>query len=285
MRKLIHLSDLHFGRIHTPTLEPLIDAVRAAEPDLVCISGDLTQRALTVEFEEARDFLARLPHPQIIVPGNHDVPMHNLFDRFVKPLNKYKVYIDENPDPIYHDEEMVVVGINTARSLTIKDGRVSEDQIFRVEQKLRRLHRSGLTKVVVSHHPFDLPTRFRDEDLVGRARRAMVRLAGTGVDLFLSGHFHIRHIGETAVRYNIAGHSAVFVQAGTATSTRKRGEVNSWNLIEVESHAISIQPHDWEGDHFRSCAPQRFRCTDAGWVRASDPGRLSDVGEQESILP
>jgi 3',5'-cyclic AMP phosphodiesterase CpdA len=271
MRTLVHISDLHFGRIHAPTLEPLAEAIRDAGPDVVCVSGDLTQRARTAEFLEAREFLDRLPRPQVVVPGNHDVPLHNLYARFLEPLAKYRMIVGPETDPYYEDEEVAVAGVNTARSLTIKDGRVNAGQVVRIEERLRNAHRPGLTKIVVSHHPFDLPEHFRDEDLVGRARQAMVKLASTGVDLFLSGHFHIRHTGETAVRYNIAGHSAVFVQAGTATSTRGRGEVNSWNLIHIDRHQeMTIEPHEWDPvrGQFERCAPHRFVNGDAGWTRA-----------------
>ena len=85
MRTLVHLSDLHFGRVDEALLEPLIESVRAAKPDVVVVSGDLTQRARTGQFRDAAAFLARLPSPQIVVPGNHDVPLHNMLARFPDP--------------------------------------------------------------------------------------------------------------------------------------------------------------------------------------------------------
>src|SRR5712691_1839723 len=120
MRTLVHLSDLHFGRVDEQLISPLISAVTEINPDLVAVSGDLTQRARSAQFEQARAFLDSLPQPQIVVPGNHDVPLHNVFIRFLWPLHKYKRYITDDLQPVYVDDEMVVVGVNTARSFVFK---------------------------------------------------------------------------------------------------------------------------------------------------------------------
>src|SRR5213593_2266921 len=129
MRTLVHLSDLHFGRVDEQIIEPLISAVTQINPDLVAVSGDLTQRARSQQFREARAFLDALPQPQIVVPGNHDVPLHNVFSRFLQPLAKYRRYISEDLQPFFQDEEIAVLGVNTARSLTLKGGRINEEQV------------------------------------------------------------------------------------------------------------------------------------------------------------
>src|SRR5690349_5428709 len=103
MRTLIHLSDLHFGRVDDTLIAPLIEQVHSLRPDVVVVSGDLTQRARGREFGAARRFLDSLPKPQIIVPGNHDVPLYNVFDRFARPLKKYRRYIGEDLEPAYLD--------------------------------------------------------------------------------------------------------------------------------------------------------------------------------------
>src|SRR5436190_11433609 len=113
MRTLVHLSDLHFGRANPALLAPLARCVAQSKPDLVVVSGDLTQRARAREFREARRFLDTLPSPQLVVPGNHDVPLYNIFQRFFEPLDKYRRIITDNLEPMHLDAEMVVVGINT----------------------------------------------------------------------------------------------------------------------------------------------------------------------------
>src|ERR1700724_3824289 len=106
MRSLVHLSDLHFGRVDATVVGPLIEAVNRLKPDLIAVSGDLTQRARSGQFRAARTFLDSLPQPQIVVPGNHDVPMHNVFARFMQPLNKYRRFITADLRPSYADEEI-----------------------------------------------------------------------------------------------------------------------------------------------------------------------------------
>src|SRR6185436_6729252 len=187
MRTVIHLSDLHFGRVDERLLEPLIKTIVEIKPDLIAVSGDLTQRARAHQFLEARAFLDALPEPQIVVPGNHDIPLHNIFARFLSPLDKYRRYITDDLQPSYADEEMVVVGVSTARSLTIKGGRINHEQIARVRDRLCS-YQDEMVKVLVTHHPFDLPEGYSDRDLVGRAQMAMAGLAECGADLFLAGH-------------------------------------------------------------------------------------------------
>ncbi len=265
MRTLAHLSDLHFGRLNRGILEPLRSALAEIAPDIVIVSGDLTQRARAEEFEQARDFLATLPGPQIIVPGNHDVPLHNLYARFQAPLREYRRYITADLEPFYGDDEVVVLGINTARSLIWKNGRINIRQIARIEERFCEV--SGRVKILVTHHPFDLPEDYRARDLVGRAPQAMARMARCNIDLLLAGHFHISHSGRTAVRYPIPGHSAVFVQAGTI-STRGRGEANSFNKIEIEKNRISVErySHAAHERRFHALTRESFECTSSGWT-------------------
>jgi 3',5'-cyclic AMP phosphodiesterase CpdA len=270
MRTLLHLSDLHFGRVDPATLDPLAAAAKASHPDLVIVSGDLTQRARRAEFGAARDFLARLPKPQIVVPGNHDVPLYNVLFRFLRPLEGYRRYITDDLEPYYQDEEIAVIGINTARSLTFKGGRINERQVTRVRDRLCALAERTI-RVIVTHHPFDLPEGRMDADLVGRARMAMETFVECGADVILSGHLHVFHTAHTAIRYKLPGRSALLVQAGTATSTRERGEPNSFNVLSIEREQISVERRVWRrGDGaFLPAAVEVFQRTKEGWERAS----------------
>src|SRR5919112_3894904 len=112
MRRIVHLSDLHFGRVNPALIDPLTKLIHELQPHLVAVSGDLTQRARSYQFQQARAFLDTLPKPQIVVPGNHDIPLHNVFARFLEPLTKYKRYITEDLQPAYANEEVVVIGVN-----------------------------------------------------------------------------------------------------------------------------------------------------------------------------
>ena len=262
------MSDLHFGRTIPTVVKALIVFVNEIKPDLVAVSGDLTQRARSWQFQEARAFLNALSKPQIVVPGNHDVPLYNVYSRFLRPMDKYRRYITDDLNPFYVDEEMAVVGVNTARSLTFKGGRINELQVAMVREKICDLS-DETVKVVVSHHPFDVPESRHENELVGRAHMAMETLARCGADLFLAGHLHVSHTGHTSERYNIEGHSALVVQAGTATSTRSRGEVNSFNVIRLQHPEIIVERIGWHPETavFRLASTEQFRHSPDGWVR------------------
>lgn len=266
MRTIAHLSDIHFGRVDPALLEPLARTVNDLAPDIVAVSGDLTQRARSSQFLEARAFLDRLPVPQIVVPGNHDVPLYNVYRRFVEPLDKYRRFITDDLQPFFADDEIAVAGINTARSLTFKGGRINERQVKWVTEKFCRLDPT-VTKVVVTHHPFDLPLHLHHSDIVGRAAMAMKGLAECGADLFLAGHMHVTHTGHTAARYKIPGHSAIVLQAGTAASTRGRGESNSFNLVRIDGERMTIETFTWQPETggYASGNPEEFYREGAQW--------------------
>lgn len=245
MRTLVHLSDLHFGKVDDALLAPLRELIERVAPDVVVVSGDLTQRAKSEEFEAARAYLDTLPGPQIIVPGNHDISLYNVFRRFVQPLKRYKRYISEDLEPSFVDDEIAVIGVNTARSLTFKDGRVNKEQIEQIRSQLTALG-EHVVRIVVTHHPFDLPKTEDDDDLVDRAPLAMRAFADCGVDILLSGHMHASHAANTSERYQISDYAALVIQAGTATSTRGRGEVNCFNVVRVDNLRVEVDRYGWD---------------------------------------
>ena len=244
MRTMLHLSDLHFGRTDPALFEPLLAAAHASRPDCVVVSGDLTQRARAAEFRQARAFLDCLPTPQIVVPGNHDVPFYRLWERWFDPLGKYRRYINPEVETAFVDSEIAVVGVNTARALTFKGGRINEVQIESLQRRIAALP-SEVTKIVVTHHPFDTPNSSERGNLVGRAPQAMAAFARCGVDLLLAGHLHASQAGNTSGRHDLPGYAALAVQAGTATSTRGRGETNSFNVLHIEPGTVAVERHRW----------------------------------------
>ncbi len=262
MRRIAHLSDLHFGRTDPVVLPALAATMRAIKPDVVVVSGDVTQRARTREFAAARDYLESLALPRIVVPGNHDVPLYNVFMRAFQPLTRYRAYFGNDPAPFFADDEMAIVGINTARGMTFKDGRVNRDQAIHTCQRLQSLPKA-ITRVVVTHHPFEAS----DGDRVGRAAMAMTLFADCRIDLVLSGHLHATGTAFSAARYRLEGYSALLVQAGTATSIRRRGEPNSFNLIRIDGVTIAVERWMWDPvrQNFAVASVDRFRKTAGQW--------------------
>ena len=266
MAIITHLSDIHFGRVDSRVVEPLVQAIEAVAPTLVAVSGDLTQRARRSQFRAARHFLDKLRFPVLVVPGNHDVPLFNLAARFIDPYGGYRRHIQKNLEPVYENDELIAVGLNSSRAFPFHGGgRLNERQVVRAAARLKSAPH-GAIKIVVTHHPFDLPDTHGDEHLIGRSDMAMRHLADAGADVFLAGHLHVSHVGHAATRYQIAGHSALVVQAGTI-STRGRGELNTINVLRLTRKQIEIERYTWDesGHVFKSSWIRMFHRTPEGW--------------------
>jgi 3',5'-cyclic AMP phosphodiesterase CpdA len=271
MKTIAHLSDLHFGTEVPAVTEALVADVQSRRPSLTVISGDLTQRARTRQFMAARDYLARLPQPQLIVPGNHDVPLFDVFRRFLFPLKRYCRFVSRDLDPTFVDDEMIVIGLNTARSFTWKNGRISVEQIEALDD---RLATGGLrVKVVVTHHPFIPPPGEDGIDLVGRAARAIKVLDASNVDVLLAGHLHQGYAGDIRTHYPAARRAMIAIQAGTAISHRMRhGEANAYNFITLERTKITVEVRAWNGSGFAMLHHSIYDRADDGWhARAAEP--------------
>jgi 3',5'-cyclic AMP phosphodiesterase CpdA len=269
----MHMSDLHFGRADPEIVSAVQNSARQLAPHLIAISGDLTQRAREREFAQARVFLHSLATPKIVVPGNHDVPLYNIVARFLAPLERYKRIVSRQTESSFVDEEMVVIGVNTARSLVFKGGRINREQVKRVAEMFGGAS-SQQVRILVTHHPLDLPHRGDSSHLVGRAAMAIASLRECAPDVLLAGHLHEPGIGTTAEHYDLGGHSAVVVQAGTATSTRVRGFPNSFNLIQVDRSDIAVERFEWSTSArvFSRSSTCRFTRRMAAWARVDAVG-------------
>ena len=274
MPRIIHLSDLHFGA-HDPKLVEAIEARCDEEkPDLVVISGDFTQRARTDQFKEACRFLTRLKdagHDVLGVPGNHDVPLYDVLRRFLSPLTRYKRFIDDTLCPYYELDGVAVLGINTARSLTFKDGRISHEQMDFIRSTFDRA-RADL-RILVTHHPlFALPVGDTGErgKAIGRQELALDAITDAGVDILLAGHNH-RASTHSAKDLATRAGPALVIQAGTATSTRLRDEEQSFNRIDLKGDRVTLTVQGWGGQGFVSGDEQTYAREGDHWRLAKHP--------------
>lgn len=269
MKIVAHISDLHFGRIDPAVVEGLHAALRACRPDLVVVSGDLTQRARTRQFLAARDFLDRLALPYLVVPGNHDIPAYDLLARFTRPLGRYRRYIVDQLYPIHCDDEIAAFGLNTARPLVAHwnwaHGSLSHGQLARAGVVLGSLP-AGLFKIVVTHHPFLPPPDAPRTRLVGRAGRALEVFKQHGVDLLLAGHLHRSYSGDVASHHAMIEHSILVIQAATATSTRLRNEPNAFNLLTIDGGRLGLTVWGWTGTAFAPGASETFVKSAGRWM-------------------
>jgi 3',5'-cyclic AMP phosphodiesterase CpdA len=271
MARIAHLSDIHFGANDPVIVSGVEIWLKEQQPDLVIISGDFTQRATVDQFREASLFLGRLRavgYALLVVPGNHDVPLYDFVRRFTAPLGRYKRYIDDDLCPWFENDEVAVLGINTARSLTIKDGRINHDQIAMLQDRFSAVA-PAKTRILVTHHPlFAMPIGEGGElsEAVGRHRDAVKAVAGAGVHIALAGHFH-RTYAQAALKMVESAGSVLVMQAGTATSTRLRNnELQSFNWIHAHRNdEVELQVIAWDGKTFRRGSHERFTREGSEW--------------------
>ncbi|PWC32456.1 metallophosphoesterase [Azospirillum sp. TSO35-2] len=274
MKRLAHISDLHFGRIDQRVVDGLLADLTAQSPDMIVISGDLVQRAKPRHFEEARAFLDRLPFPYMVVPGNHDIPVYNVFRRFTNPFGHYRRYISSDFSPLHVDDELAVLGINTARPVIMdfSEGRMNHRQIERVREVFCDMP-DTVFKVLFTHHPFLPPPDLPRTRLVGRHKLVLPALEHCGVDLLLAGHLHKAYSGDIMSFHTQVARSILVAQASTATSTRLRNEANAYNLITVDQPQVTFEVRSWEGAFFTGGLVSTYRKHGQRWaLQAQDTG-------------
>lgn len=232
MSVVLHISDTHFGTEQAEVVTALIKLARECTPDLLVLSGDVTQRARLRQFEAARDFLDAMSVPDMLVlPGNHDIPLFNLAARVFSPYGNYRRVFGENLEPEFESPDLLVLGVNTTRPQRHTVGAVSAAQIERVKSRLLEAGPSQL-RIVVLHQPV---RAIRDSDIKNLLRgyeQAVTVWAAAGADVILGGHVHLPHVRLMGEVFPELPRPLYSVLAGTAVSRRVRGEVpNSVNLL------------------------------------------------------
>jgi 3',5'-cyclic AMP phosphodiesterase CpdA len=252
---LLQLSDSHFGTEQAPVVQALMVLVQQQRPDLMVLSGDITQRATRRQFAAARAFSDQLGAPLLAIPGNHDIALLNLGQRLFHPYARYREAFGSVLEPTHDSRDMLVQCVNTTRWYRHKGGTVSPAQIERVASRLRAAQ-PGQLRVVVVHHPIAVLRATEQHNLVRGHAQAQQSWSAAGCDLVLGGHIHLPYVMA------LAGLARPMwaVQAGTCTSSRVRaGATNSVNVLR------------WGGDTAPGCcvieqwdytaATQAFACT------------------------
>ncbi|MCH9646926.1 MAG: metallophosphoesterase [Deltaproteobacteria bacterium] len=247
-KHFLHISDVHFGPPHRPEVaEGVLRLVDERKPDVVVLSGDLTQRAKPDQFRQARRFVDRISAPTIVVPGNHDVPLYRVWERFLAPFGAYRKYFADELEPILELEDLVMVGVNTAHGLTLKDGKITLPRLQEISRYFRQVPEETY-KVIVAHHQLIPPPSFGTQRVLHRAHEAVEVFSDSGVDLVLSGHMHQTYIGSSEEFYPRGMRGVRIVHSGTTTSNRGRGverKKNTCNWISVDEGSLFIAHLLW----------------------------------------
>jgi 3',5'-cyclic AMP phosphodiesterase CpdA len=284
MARIAHLSDIHFGA-HDPKIVSATQAwLEERRPELVIISGDFTQRAKPEQFRQASAYINRLRAAGLrvlAIPGNHDIPLYDVVRRFAAPLQRYKRFISNDLCPWFENDEVAILGINTARSLTIKDGRINHDQMHMMQDRFAKVA-PNKTRILVTHHPlFAMPIGKGGElsEAVGRHDNAVVAVRDAGIHIALAGHFH-RTYAEAADKMVENAGGSLIIQAGTATSTRLRNaEPQSFNWLHVRHNdEIELQVVVWNGTGFSRASQVEYRHDGRIW-------RVRDMVDGAAVRP
>jgi 3',5'-cyclic AMP phosphodiesterase CpdA len=227
MSVLLQISDLHFGTEQPPVMAALEALARQQRPDLVVLSGDITQRARTAQFQAARAFVDRMGTPVLAIPGNHDIPLFNLWARLHHPYAQHAATFGAELEPVHATRDLLVVCVNTTRAHRHKHGEVSGRQIERVARRLENAETAQL-RIVVVHQPVAVTRADDVNNLLRGHEAALQRWSAAGADIVMGGHIHLPYVKPL---HDLA-RPMWAVQAGTAVSSRVRnGLPNSVNLL------------------------------------------------------
>ena len=273
MSALVQISDPHFGAERPAVVDALVRLVAEQAPELVVMSGDITQRATPRQFAAARAFVDRLAAPVLAIPGNHDIPLFALGTRLFAPYRRYRAVFGRDLEPVHRSADWCVVGVRTTRRWRHSNGQVSAAQVDAVTAHLEAAD-PGQLRVVVVHQPIAVRDDADDDDastlLRGHAG-AVERWAAAGADLVVGGHIHVPYVVALHARRPGLERRLWCVQAGTAVSTRVRHDVpNSVNVIRRDAGdggARRARVEQWDYD-----VPQRRFALARTW-----PLALGDV--------
>lgn len=249
MGLILQFSDVHFGCEHKRACEAALDYAHQTQPDLVLITGDITQQGFPDEFAAAGEWIRRMPEPTFVIVGNHDVPYWSLTARVFHP---WKAFEKATGHPA-HDHQflspsVMVRGVVTARGWQARPnwskGVIDLDQTRKAAAALRQAP-VGALRILACHHPLVEMIGTPMTGDVKRGDEAALIFAEAGVDLITTGHVHV----PFALPINLGDHCSYAVGCGTL-SHRERGAPPSFNRIEWDAHQIVVTAVAWTGEAF-----------------------------------
>lgn len=268
--RLVHLSDPHFGTIKPSAMKALLISMKVLNPDAILISGDITQRARLKQFEEARIFTRTFDHiPVLVLPGNHDIPMYNIFGRFFHPYFGFKNILKGKLNQELDLKNVHVLALNSTRRSRAIQGEID---LSVLERRLKETMTDHQVRIVVFHHPMDCPKRVDEKNLLTNRKEVIEILSRYDVDVVLSGHIHDPFVCLSAHRYPEIKRPMIIGVAGTCLSTRTRLDANnSFNLLDIQFEEkipkLAITRYDLvDESSFEATTSHRFiKCQDKGW--------------------
>jgi 3',5'-cyclic AMP phosphodiesterase CpdA len=238
---LLQISDPHFGTEQPSVVKALVALSHQIRPDLLVLSGDITQRARRRQFEAASEFVRALEIPNVLaVPGNHDIPLFDLAGRALDPYARYRSAFGEELEPRFDAPDCLVLGVKTTRRYRHTDGEISEEQRERVAAELGRASPEQL-RVIVVHQPVAVPRDSEVHNVAHGSGAAVRRWSESGADVILAGHIHLPFVLPLHETMAPLSRPLWAVNAGTAVSSRIRYDAgNSVNVLRTSREAPRV---------------------------------------------
>lgn len=241
--KLIHISDLHFG-LHNPALiECFLQDMAEIKPDIIIISGDLTQRAKPPQYQLLLSFLQRLPAVVLTVPGNHDIPLNNLFARLVYPFKNYKHYIASSFNNEFHNDKLRILGVNSVNPFRVKDGQLTR----KIRQQIKDYFSPDFDgiNIIFFHHNFDYMEGWHKP--LENYRQFVDYLKASPIHIVCTGHLHYANV---SVLEKNEEQSCLLLHAGSLLCLRSKDGLNSYYAMTIEQQSCQLQWRVFKQDGF-----------------------------------
>ena len=284
--KIIQISDPHFGTTTEAKKQALLDSIHEIEPNLILLSGDITQRATEEQFHEARAFVEKLaPIDVITVPGNHDISLWNVAKRLLNPYGDFKHAFGGKLDHRWAKGSIEVIGLNSTSSFRHTQGDLLDADF----EKLKSFSPDTSVRLLMFHHPMDCAKHIDSKNLLKNSSIALKRFEEANIDIILGGHVHDPLARLSDKRYEGITRPIILSVAGTCLSSRTRyAAPNSFNFIDVYAHAavapglvreadIRIHRYDMSVEgKFSACLEARFARNNTGvWRDVENPTEIS----------
>ncbi len=234
---IAHISDLHVGAFNfkEDILLQAINQINEMGPDVVIVTGDLTENGYYLEFLQVASYLNDIESPLLSVPGNHDA-RHVGNESFDEILKKRRGTLTIN-------NELRVIGLDSSEP-DLDYGKIGRSQQIWMEEQLKKASQDDLYTVIALPHPIiTVPKTGRERNVLADAGDVLFSIVKEGANIVISGHKHVTHLWRVENIY--------FATAGTLSSLKLRGkDINSYNTYYIEDDFMEIRLNQVQGKSY-----------------------------------
>jgi 3',5'-cyclic AMP phosphodiesterase CpdA len=235
------------------------------DPELVLVSGDLTNRGTSEQHTTAAGLLQGLGRTLLVVPGNHDIP-YTFPARFTRTFETFERHW-ETTEPVYRSPQIVAVGLNSVRAWRHQSGGIRQAQLERAADALRIGEGNPLRIAVLHHHLIGAPWRTRKRT-VARRNHVLASLVDAGAELIVAGHIHQGAVAERReFEIAVGGEHGVTVSIAPGLGQprpQRRGEARGLHVYEFDDTHLHVRTFTWREEQWELTARREF-------ARGSDP--------------